>query len=435
MTAHHLLPAGMRELPPPWNDMTWERKPKLEELPHTEANEEAALGALTTALSDLPPTAQCAWSDESWEQFNRFLVEAAHRLEQVMPTTGLLTRENFTDALRGWAETAVPPVPDWWLEEQSDQIARTWTACVLSDWSHDVLRWLKQKPHGQKDIAAAAERCIRVGLSAQDAVTLLKALGAPHGEKALLRVVRDDEVNEADRAWARDWLIDLRRPGYDVRGQESAQGERPLLPPPVQELPYGWGFGFQWPSELPESEENIARARAILEACVPVGPVLEAVPAPAWDGDEGEERPAWLDVRLVMSHLMPFARRVTRERMTEAMQECALLGIPGAPQDPEGEEAERFVRRWVAWIGGWIAGEVFTWLGMYVDDQARITPWAMELAEQYARNGVAAEQAVGMLRWHDTAPRSRKALARIAADDSLPSEVRQSARDALGEEP
>ncbi|MEU1630429.1 hypothetical protein ABZ746_35080 [Streptomyces sp. NPDC020096] len=434
MTVHHLLPAAMRELPQPWNDVTWERKRRLKELPHTEANEQAALDALTAALSDMPRALQGAWSDESWELFYRFREEAGHQLAQVMPTADLLTREGITDVLRRWAETAVEPVPDWWLEEQSEQIAGTWADSVLSHWAYDVLWWLKQEPRDQERLATVAELCIGNGRSAQDAVILLKALGAPHGEEALLRVVRDDGVSEPNRAWARDRLIALRRPGYDVRGQEPTQGEEPLLPPAVQELPYEWGFGFQWPSDLPETEENMARARAILEACVPVGPVPEPVPAPAWDGDEDEERPAWLEVRSVMSHLMPFARQVTRERMTEALRECALLGIPGAPQDPEGEEAERFVRRWVTWISGWIAGGVFTWLGI-VDCQARITPWAMELAEQYARNGVAAEQAVGMLRWHDTVPRSREALARVEADDSLSPELRESARGGLGQEP
>lgn len=83
--------------------------------------------------------------------------------------------------------------------------------------------------------------------------------------------------------------------------------------------------------------------------------------------------------------------------MTEAMRECALLGIPGVPGDADSEEAARFVRRWVTWIGGWIAGEVFTWLGMYVDDDTLVTPWAMELAERYARFGFVTDQAVAML--------------------------------------
>jgi hypothetical protein len=435
VTAHHLLPAAMRELPPPWNGLTWERKRNLEELPHTDRNEQAALDALAAALSYRPPaSSQGTWSDESWELFDRLREEAGPWLAQVMPTADLLTREGITDVLRAWADTTVQPVPDWWLEEQPDRITGTWADSVVSDWVHDVLGWLKQQPRDPERIAAVAECCIRTGRSGQDAVDLLHALGPPHGEKALLRVVRDDGVSEPDRAWARDRLIDVRRPDYDVRGREPAQDEEPLLPPAVQELPYGWAFGFQWPSDLPETEENIGRARAILEACVPVGPLPEPVPAPAWDGDGDEGPPAWLEVRSVMSRLMPYARQVTRERMTEAIRECALLGIPGAP-GPEGEEAERFVRRWVAWISGWIAGEVFTWLGMYVDCQGRVTPWAMELAERYARNGVVAEQAVHMLRWHATVPRSREALARIAADDSVPPEARESARGALGEEP
>jgi hypothetical protein len=214
----------------------------------------------------------------------------------------------------------------------------------------------------------------------------------------------------------------LRRPGYDARAQQPVQGEHPLLPAAVRELPYSWGAGFQWPVELPESEENITRARAILQACAPPGPVPEPVPAPSWHSyeDEDEEPPVWLEVRQVMRELMPYARLVTEERMTEAMRECALLGIPGVPADPGGEDATRFVRRWVTWIGGWIAGEVFTWLGMCVDDETLVVPWAMELAEQYARFGVATEQAVSMLNWHGTVPRSREALARLAADGTLP---------------
>ncbi len=431
VTAHHLLPRAMRELPSPWNDLTPERKRILEELPHTEANEQAALGALATALSDMPPASPGGWSDESWELYYRFRAECGHRLAQAMPAADLLTREGVIGVLREWAENAAGSVPDWWIEEQTDRIPGTWARSVLSVWAHDVLWWLKQEPQDGRCIAAMAERCIRADLSAQDAVHLLHALGTPHGEKALLRVVRDPGVSEHHRASARGWLIAIRRPGYDSRGREQAYGEEPLLPAGVRDLPYAWGSGFQWPSGLPETEENIARARAVLEACAPAGPVPEPAPAPSWDGDEDEEPPTWLEVRSVMSDLMPYARQVTRERMTEAMRECALLGIPGTPQDPEGEQAQRFVRRWVTWISAWIAGEVFTWLGMYVDCHVRITPWAMELAERYVRHGVAAGQAVAMLRWHDTVARSSEALFRIAADDSLPPQVRESARITL----
>ncbi|WP_043679674.1 hypothetical protein [Streptomyces xylophagus] len=417
MTAHHLLPADMRRLPSPWNDLTWERKPALDELPHTEATERAALDALAAALSgsSAPPVPR-VWSDESWELFDRIRHEAGYRLDQVMPTADRFTREGIADVLREWAGAARLPVPSWWLEDQLDLIVGVLTDQVLQGWAHDVLRWLQQKPYDEAGVAAAAERCVENGLASQDAVNLLHALGTPHGEQALLRVVQDAGASENSRAQARDALLWLRRPGYDARARQPAQGEHPLLPPAVRELPYSWGAGFQWPVELPESDENIARARAILLACAPSEPVNEPVPAPSWHGYEDEEPPAWLEVRQVMRELMPYARLVTEERMTEATRECALLGIPGVPPDPNSEEAAHFVRRWTTWISGWIAGEVFTWLGMYVDDDTLVTSWAMELAERYARFGFVPEQAVAMLRGHDTVPRSREALARLAAE-------------------
>jgi hypothetical protein len=436
VTAHHLLPADMRRLPPPWNDLTRERKRKLEDLAHTEANERAALDALAAALSG-PPHAPAprAWSDESWELFDRIRHEVGYRLVQVMPTADRFTGEGIADVLGAWAGAAQPPVPAWWLEDQLDLIAGALADHALSDWAHDVLWRLRQETHDEAAVAAMAERCVENGLAAHEAVNLLRALGSPHGEQALLRLVRDGRVQEGSRSWARESLMLLRRPGYRACAQEPASGEHPLLPLAVRELPYSWDAGFQWPAELPETEENIARARAILEACAPAAPVPDPVPNPVWNGDEDEEPPAWLEVRKVMWDLMPYARLVTRERMAEATHECALLGIPGVPQDPDSEEAARFVRRWVTWIGGWIAGEVFTWLGMYVDDESLVTPWAMELAEQYARNGVATEQAVSMLRWHATTTPSREALARIAADETLPSEAREQAADGLGQEP
>ncbi|MFI8190970.1 hypothetical protein ACIF8T_19510 [Streptomyces sp. NPDC085946] len=429
-----LLPAALRELPPPWNDLTRRRTERLEDLPRTEANERSALDALAAALSGPPPRpGGGAWSDESEELHDRFRREAAPRLAEAVPTTARLTREAVEGVLTEWARTARPPVPQWWPREHADRVAAEWAAQALADWAHDVLRWLERAPHDEEAVAAVAERCAEHGLSSPSALGLLHALGAPRGEAALLRLVRSPAVREDDRQRARDHLLDLRRPRYRARAQEPADGEEPLLPPPARDLPYAWSAGFQWPQELPETQENFARARAVLEACAPAGPVAEPVPAPSWQGSGDEEPPVWLDVRRVMRDLMPCARLVTRERLTEAMRECALLGVPGVPRDPDGEAAERFIGTWVTWIGGWIAGEVFTWLGMYVDDGTALTPWAMDLAERYARNGVAAEQAVSMLRWWHTDPRSREALTRLAADDSLPDDLRELARGGLGQ--
>lgn len=46
-------------------------------------------------------------------------------------------------------------------------------------------------------------------------------------------------------------------------------GEEPLLPEVVRALPYSWDLGFIWPPETEESRENLAYARAVLEACLP----------------------------------------------------------------------------------------------------------------------------------------------------------------------
>lgn len=433
---HPLFPKVLRELPWPWNILASQRERKLAELQHTQANEQAALDALNAVLSDLPSTPRSGvWSRESWELYDRFCEEAGHPLAQLRRWHDLLTQEDITEVLRGWARTTESPVPDWLIDQQADQIAGAWAHTMLGGWVLDVLRWLGKEPRDVQRLAAVAERCIANDLATDDAVNILGDLGAPHGEQVLLRVVRDNRVDEPDRAWARERLGWLRRPGHDARGQQPPEGEEPLLPPAVQQLLYGWGSGFMWPDDLPETEENIARARAILEACAPTRRAPVPVPAPSWHGYEDEERPAWLEVRTVMRNLMPYPRQVTRERMTEAMRECALLTIPGVPQDPDSEEAQRFGRQWVTWISGWIADEVFRWLGRCVNDSAPLTPWAMELAEQYLHNGVGREQAMWMLRWHHTVPRSREALTRLAADHSLPPELRKLAGSLLKELP
>ncbi|MFF9098792.1 hypothetical protein ACF1AX_37460 [Streptomyces sp. NPDC014802] len=358
-----LLPATLRALPPPWSDPAPERGRALEQLPHTEGNEQAALDALVAALPATPP------------------------------------------------DTSPNPDP-------------------LTHWAGDVLRWLEQDPHDQVRVADVAERCIGHGLAVHHAVDLLGSLGTPHGETALLRVVRRAGASEE----ARDTLRLLRARRYDVRTQQPPHGEEPLLPGLARDLPYSWPSGFQWPQDLPETDENLARARALLQACAPTGPLPDPAPGPEWEGTEDDEPPAWLEIRAVLRSLMPYARLVTRERLTEGMRECALLGIPGVPQDPDSEDAERFVQRWAAWITGWIAGEVFTWLGMYVDDEAAITPGTTALAEQYAHNGMAAEQAVSMLLWWKTLPHSREALTRLAADGSLPAHLRELAANGLDED-
>ncbi|GHD93660.1 hypothetical protein [Streptomyces naganishii] len=426
----YLLPAAMRELPAPWNDLTHRRSAALAEL-----SPEGAAQALEVLRASLPRHRHSmhGWDEELRDAYDdrddHTLDEADAWLTRLMPTTADVTRERVAEVLVKWSELGVPTVSSPPTRQQIDLTAAEWATSVRQALASDAFAHLGRGAFTGHEAEAAglAAAYVRVGLAVESAVRLLMALGRPHGEDALLELVHDDEVGDF-RQYVRSRLLVLRRPGHEARGRQPVRGEEPLLPAAVREIPYGWATGFQWPPTLPVTEENVARARAVLLAGAPAGPVPEPVPSPAWSGRGGEEPPpAWLETRQVMRELMPYASHVTRERMTEAMRECALLGIPGVPRDPAGEEGTRFVRRWVTWIGGWIAGEVFNWLGTYVGDGALLTPWATELAERYARCGVAADQAVSMLRQHHTTAGALAALGRIAADDTLPPLVRKEA--------
>ncbi|MFC9427998.1 hypothetical protein [Streptomyces sp. NPDC056987] len=210
----------------------------------------------------------------------------------------------------------------------------------------------------------------------------------------------------------------------DVAG--SVVGDAtPLLPEAVRAVPYSWDTGFGWPPETPESAENLALARAVLEACLPARPL--AVPEPpaevrAKDLGEGEELPDWVEARSVLRDLMPYARDVTRGRMAEAEARCARAGL----------DTTDFTARWTLRISAWIAEEVLRWCGLMVDDTTALTPWAVELAERYATRGVAAEQAVWLLRLTPELPSGQAALARLARDATLPAEVRELAAEGVG---
>ncbi|MGV9993113.1 hypothetical protein [Streptomyces sp. NPDC003374] len=425
----HLLPAAMRELPPPWNDLTHRRRLALAELPPMDAEQ-----AFEVLRACLPRHRQSmhGWDEELRDAYDdrddHTLEEADAWLTRLMPTTAEVTRTRVAEVVTKWSELGIPTVSAPPTREEIDTVAAEWATSVRHALAWDAFAHLERGAFTGHEAEAAdlARAYVRVGLAVEPAVGLLRTMGRPHGEKALLDLVTDHEVRDF-RPYVRSVLLALRRPCHEARGRLPVRGEEPLLPAAVREVPYSWGGGFQWPTDLPGTDGNVARARAVLLACEPSGPVPEPVPSPSWSGRGEEEPPAWLEVRQVMWELMPYASRVTRERMREAVRECALLGIPGVPRDPDSEEGERFVRQWVTWIGGWIAGEVFTWLGMCVDDDTLVTPWAMELAERYARCGVASHQAVGMLRRHHSVPAARDALARIAADEQQPPEVREEA--------
>ncbi|MFF1416834.1 hypothetical protein [Streptomyces sp. NPDC058280] len=209
------------------------------------------------------------------------------------------------------------------------------------------------------------------------------------------------------------------------RPTDAPAGETSLLPEAVRALPYSWNYGFVWPPDTEQSDENLAYARAVLEACLPPAPL--SAPEPPADVkvkylDEGDPEPEWPKIRQVLRSRMPYARCVTRERMAEAEAECARRGL----------DTTDFAGRWTVRISGWIAEETLRWCGLMVDDVEAITPWIMDLAEQYAERGMAAEQAVWALRTTSEVPRSREALARLAMDEGLPPEIRELVLEGLG---
>lgn len=121
--------------------------------------------------------------------------------------------------------------------------------------------------------------------------------------------------------------------------------------------------------------------------------------------EEPEERPDWVDVRILLRELMPQPRTVTRERMAEVRREAARMGL-----ETDGDFAER----WTTRIGAWLAGEMFSWLRAARREPVGPAPWAVDLAEQYVLRTFAAEDAERFLfDAADIVPRSAAALERL----------------------
>jgi hypothetical protein len=189
--------------------------------------------------------------------------------------------------------------------------------------------------------------------------------------------------------------------------------ETPLLPDVVRAYPFSWGAGFTWPPET----EDLAYARAVLEACLP--PTMLVSPEPpeepiVWDCED-DEYPEWTRIRAILRERMPYARHVTAERMADARAECARQGI----------DTVNFEEIWTRRILAWIAEQTLCWCGLMVDDEKALTPWLMDLAELYVRRGMAAEKAVWALRCTKDVPESRAALTRLATYEGLPDEIRE----------
>lgn len=191
--------------------------------------------------------------------------------------------------------------------------------------------------------------------------------------------------------------------------------ETPLLPETLRAYPFSWWDRRAWPVETEESEENLAYARAVLEACLPPEPLAEPLPPEEIRLKDLPEAdwPQWVVLRDVLRERMPHARDVTAGRMAEAEAVWAR----------QGRDTTDFAARSVRLMTSWIAEATLHWCGLYVDDEAALTPWLMDLAEQFVLRRMAAEQAAWALSTTFRVPESVAALARLAAVDGLPDEV------------
>ncbi|MEU0169082.1 hypothetical protein ABZ214_27140 [Streptomyces iakyrus] len=356
------------------------------------------LGELAAAMADAPPTTDGYWTSEEWHDlYERF--------------------EKGPDL----------PLTDGQRRLFKAQRART----AASSRVHGLLRLLERAVEdGQvtavAEAAALAEECVRARLAAFDAISVLYRLGVPYGEQALARLVPDRHVGDSDRRWGRWWLRRLREPMYRGMASRPVEGEEPLLPEPVREMTVGWQGG--WEIEEDPAQERFAQARAILEALLPSKRLPFPEPVSEWEGDwdeDEDERPDWLEIRMVLRALMPDVRLVTRERVTEGWHECKQLGL-----DLQGEDPEEFGSRWAARIGAWTAEAILSWLWQ----QEHFRPWALDLAGRYIDRNVAVAEATRLLAEAAEAglwwPTAVAGLARPEVPDERYTRVSRGAADA-----
>ncbi|MEU1935951.1 hypothetical protein ACH49O_22070 [Streptomyces coeruleorubidus] len=328
---------------------------------HAEAQEDRAtalLEELEAAIAAAPPGTS-GWPDELEDLWDRAQEEPG------LPLTDE-QRQHFAARRE-----------DWEVSFKVQRLLRSLQEAVERGEVLDVAR-----------AAALAETSARRGLGVRQDIALLRDLGRPHGEQALARLVQDESVGEGDRQDAREWLAKLRRPEYRARAARPTDGEELLLPKVVRDLTSGWAGGWEFEDE--PTPERFAQARAVLEALLP-GKRLALEEPPEWEGEwleDAEDRPAWLEVHMVLIPLMPDARLVTRERLIWAWYECERLGI-----DLEDATPEAFAERWAARIAAFLAQGMLEWLWR----EDCFAPWAQDLAMRYIDRNVAVADATRLL--------------------------------------
>lgn len=361
------------------------------------------------------------WDEDLWDAYNdrddHTLDEADAWLIRLMPTTDDVTRDRVAEAVGKWAELGIPTASSPPTPEQIDTVAGEWSTSVRQSLASEAFDFLARAAADgrlteteNEDVVRLAQAYVVRGLAVGPAVHLLHDLGSPTGERALLDLVRDEEVGDF-RPDVRHQLLSLRQPGYAARAAEPLGDEEPLLPLALRTFPYSWDTAFDW-GTTPPDETALTRARAVLEAAVDLPP-------------GGPPRPAWQPMRQVVRALLPHPRLVTRERMAEARQECERLGY-----DLHGTDTRTFAAHWCERIVDTAVAATFRWLSdLPCDSRQELTAahWAPALAERVARRGLAVEEAIWFLHRTDADAASREALICLATDSALPSATRETA--------
>ncbi|MET9865345.1 hypothetical protein ABZZ16_03900 [Streptomyces sp. NPDC006386] len=432
----YLLPAAMRELPPPWHDLTYRRSQVLENLVPTAERREQARHVLRVCLPERRQSVH-DWDEELRDFYDdrddHTLDEADAWLTRIMPTTSQVTRQRVAQVVGQWADMGIPTMSAPPTEQQIDRVAAEWAASVRQTLAHDAFAFIERATVSgslsdleTEETALLASRFVRVGLAVEASVRMLVSLGRPRGEEALLELVHDGEVQDF-RPYVRSRLLGLRRSEYEIRAREVPRDEEPLLPDALRDLPYSWQNDFGWGATAPDAK-SLARARSALEAS------LLVEPAPGVGRSYGDAPVDWGAIAEVVRALMPYPRLVTRERMNEAWHECESLGF-----DLRGTDAVSFAGVWCARIADRVTAAVFRWLadlphveGAAGDEEpaalSATAVWAAALAERSVRRGSAVEEALWFLHRTDDAPDSREALLRLASDQSLPATTRKDAQ-------
>ncbi|MFG2331851.1 hypothetical protein ACGFMM_19740 [Streptomyces sp. NPDC048604] len=163
-------------------------------------------------------------------------------------------------------------------------------------------------------------------------------------------------------------------------------GGTPLLPEVLRAYPYSWSRGFAWDPGTEGSGENLAYARAVLEACLPPEPLAEPLPPEEFDRDglpDWDDVPDWVVVRRVVRNHMPYTWDMTVGRMAEAEAECAA----------EGVDTTDFTERTLLLVHAWLAQETLGWVGVVVEHEPDLAPWLVDVVERYVARGMAVRAA------------------------------------------